>query len=71
MPLSMSSASVPVFLRMLNKIPLGPGRTVPFTGEVFLKHLALPDFFFDATMTYAWLRRSGVEPGNPEDLGAP
>jgi hypothetical protein len=71
MPLSMSSASAPVFLRMPNKMPFGPGRTVPFTGEVLPKHFALPGFFFDATMTCAWPRRSGVEPGIPEDLGAP
>ena len=52
-------------------LPLGPGRTLPFTGEVFLKHFALPNFFFHVTMTYAMLRQGGVELGKLDYLGAP
>lgn len=52
-------------------LPLGPGRTVPLTGEVFLKHFALPNFFFHTTMTYALLRQGGVELGKMDYLGAP
>ena len=52
-------------------LPLGPGRTLPFTGEVFLKHFSLPNFFFHATMTYALLRQAGVELGKMDYLGAP
>ena len=51
--------------------PLGPGRTVSLTGEVFLKHFSLPNFFFHTTMTYALLRQGGVELGKMDYLGAP
>ena len=49
---------------------MGPGRTVPFKGEVFLKHFSLPNFFFHCTMTYALLRAGGVELGKMDFLGA-
>lgn len=52
-------------------LPLGPDRTLPFTGETFLKHFALPNFLFHATMTYALLRHGGVELGKMDYLGAP
>ena len=52
-------------------VPVGPGRTLPFTGEVFLKHFSLPNFFFHATTTYALLRQGGVELGKLDYLGAP
>ena len=52
-------------------VPQGPGRTVPFKGEAMLKHLALPNFFFHAMMTYALLRQGGVELGKADYLGAP
>lgn len=52
-------------------LPLGPGRTVPFTGETLLKHFALPNFFFHCTMTYALLRQGGVGLGKMDFLGAP
>jgi hypothetical protein len=50
-------------------VPMGPGRTVPFKGEVFLKHFSLPNFFFHCTMTYALLRQGGVELGKMDFLG--
>ena len=33
------------------------------TGEAYLKHFALPNFFFHVTTTYALLRHNGVELG--------
>jgi len=53
------------------QVPFGPGRTLAFPGEVFLKHFSLPNFFFHATMTYALLRHGGVELGKMDYLGAP
>lgn len=52
-------------------VPLGPGRMVPFQGEIFLKHFSLPNFFFHCTMTYALLRQGGVELGKMDFLGSP
>ena len=51
-------------------VQMGPGRTVPFKGEVFLKHFSLPNFFFHCTMTYALLRQGGVELGKRDFLDA-
>jgi hypothetical protein len=50
-------------------VPMGPGRTVPMSGELFLKHFSLPNFFFHCTMTYALLRQAGVELGKMDYLG--
>jgi len=52
-------------------LPRPGGGTARFTGEVFLKHFSLPNFFFHATMTYALLRQGGVELGKMDYLGAP
>ncbi len=52
-------------------VPMGPGRSVPFTGETLLRGFALPNFFFHCTMTYALLRQGGVELGKMDYLGAP
>jgi uncharacterized protein len=40
-----------------------------FRGEYYLKHWALPNFFFHATMLYALLRHNGVELGKSDFLG--
>ena len=40
-------------------------------GEAYLKHYALPNFFFHVTTAYALLRHKGVEVGKPDYLGAP
>lgn len=48
--------------------PSGP---VKMSGETFLKSVALPNFFFHATMTYALLRQGGVDVGKGDFLGAP
>ena len=50
-----------------------PRRTGPIqmTGEAYLKHFALPNFFFHVTTAYALLRHSGVDIGKMDYLGAP
>lgn len=40
-----------------------------FPGLIFLRHWALPNFFFHVTMTYALLREAGVELGKSDYLG--
>ena len=40
-----------------------------FSGEDFLKHYAMPNFYFHATTTYALLRQAGVELGKADFLG--
>jgi hypothetical protein len=49
-----------------------PRRTgaITMTGESYLKHFALPNFFFHVTTTYALLRHNGVELGKMDYLGA-
>jgi hypothetical protein len=49
-----------------------PRRTgaITMSGEAYLKHFALPNFFFHVTTTYALLRHSGVELGKMDFLGA-
>jgi hypothetical protein len=48
-----------------------PRRTgaITMTGEAYLKHFALPNFFFHVTTTYALLRHNGVELGKMDYLG--
>ena len=50
-----------------------PRRTGPIqmTGEAYLKHFALPNFFFHVTTAYALLRHNGVDIGKMDYLGAP
>jgi hypothetical protein len=50
-----------------------PRRTGPIVmnGEAYLKHFALPNFFFHTTTAYALLRHNGVEIGKMDFLGAP
>lgn len=38
-------------------------------GEVYLKHYALPNFFFHVATAYALLRHNGVELGKADYLG--
>ena len=40
-----------------------------FTGEQYLTCMALPNFYFHCTTTYAILRQSGVEIGKRDFLG--
>jgi hypothetical protein len=52
------------------ELPVGPGRTMKFPGETFLKAFSLPNFFFHTTMAYALLRQGGVDLGKMDYLGA-
>ena len=42
-----------------------------FDGETYLKHFALPNFFFHVNMTYALLRHAGVDLGKTDYLKRP
>lgn len=50
-------------------VPRRAGEPLKFSGEVFLKHYALPNFFFHVTTAYALLRHAGVELGKADYLG--
>jgi len=45
------------------------GEPVTMQGEAYLKHFALPNFFFHVTTAYALLRHNGVELGKADYLG--
>lgn len=47
-----------------------PRMTFNFTAVDFVRHWALPNFFFHTTTTYALLRQGGVEIGKADFLGA-
>ena len=49
-------------------IPTRAGEPLRFSGEVYLKHYATPNFYFHATTTYALLRSAGVELGKKDFL---
>jgi uncharacterized protein len=51
-------------------IPRRDGPVV-MKGEAYLKHFALPNFFFHMTTAYALLRHYGVDLGKMDFLGAP
>lgn len=46
-----------------------PSASFNFTGANFLRHWALPNFFFHVTTAYALLRHGGVEIGKADYLG--
>lgn len=48
--------------------PVGRETTRTMKGEAYLKHWALPNFFFHITMAYAILRHNGVELGKADYL---
>ena len=50
-------------------LPQRSGDPLVFSGEAFLKHYALPNVFFHATMAYALLRHAGVDVGKRDYLG--
>jgi uncharacterized protein len=50
-------------------IPMRSGDPMQFSGEVYLKHYALPNYFFHATTAYALLRHAGVDVGKGDFLG--
>jgi len=48
---------------------LGPGRTLPFTGQDFLMTFSVPNFYFHLTTAYDIMRAIGVPLGKKEFLG--
>ncbi len=50
------------------EIPRRTGEPLRFDGENYLRHFALPNFYFHATATYALLRQAGVELGKADFL---
>lgn len=50
--------------------PSGPGTTRTVTGQQYLNHMALPNFFFHCTTAYDILRHNGIELGKRDFLGA-
>ncbi|WP_428423906.1 DUF1993 domain-containing protein [Methylibium sp.] len=49
-------------------VPVRGREPLQFTGEQYLKHFALPNFFFHVTTAYALLRHNGVELGKADYL---
>jgi uncharacterized protein len=50
-------------------IPRRSGEPLKFDGSTYLRHFALPNFYFHATTTYALLRHAGVPLGKNDYLG--
>jgi uncharacterized protein len=50
-------------------IPRRTGDPLKFDGLTYLRHFALPNFYFHATTTYALLRHAGVPLGKSDYLG--
>lgn len=50
-------------------IPRRTGDPLRFDGVTYLRHYALPNFYFHATTTYALLRHAGVPLGKSDYLG--
>lgn len=59
-----AAAAREVVIPMRNRDPL------VFTGDNYLRHFALPNFYFHVTTTYALLRQAGVPLGKGDYLGA-
>jgi hypothetical protein len=51
--------------------PVGRDKTRTMKGEAYLKHWALPNFFFHVTTAYALLRHNGVDLGKADYLAGP
>lgn len=49
-------------------VPVRNRDALKFTGEFYLRHWALPNFFFHCTTTYALLRHAGVVLGKQDFL---
>jgi hypothetical protein len=49
-------------------VPRRSGEPLRFDGESFLKHYALPNFYFHVTTAYALLRHAGVDLGKADYL---
>jgi hypothetical protein len=48
-----------------------PGTELKFTGQEYLLHFVLPNFYFHLTTAYAILRHNGLEIGKMDFLGRP
>lgn len=46
-----------------------PSQTFTFPGLIYLRHWAIPNFFFHVTTAYALLRHNGIEIGKADFLG--
>ena len=51
------------------KLKLGP-QEVAFTGQNYLFHFALPNFYFHATTAYDILRHNGLDVGKRDFIGS-
>jgi uncharacterized protein len=49
-------------------IPMRSGEPLKFDGQTFLKHYAMPNFYFHVTTVYALLRHAGVDIGKGDYL---
>lgn len=49
-------------------LPIG-ARTLTFSGQTYLLHFALPNFYFHSTTAYAILRHNGVGIGKRDFIG--
>jgi hypothetical protein len=49
--------------------PVAAGKTMTLTGQQFLNHWALPQFFFHCVTAYDILRHKGVELGKRDFIG--
>ena len=45
------------------------GNQMKLTGEQYLMHFAMPNFYFHCTMTHAILRQAGVDVGKRDFIG--
>jgi hypothetical protein len=50
-------------------VPMRDREPLQFTGEDYLRHFAMPNFYFHVTTAYAILRHNGVELGKADYLG--
>lgn len=50
-------------------IPMRDAEALNLDGETYLKHFALPNFFFHCSATYMLLRHNGVDVGKQDFLG--
>ena len=46
-------------------------RTINFTGQAYLLHFAMPNFYFHVTTAYDILRQAGVDIGKRDFIGQP
>lgn len=51
------------------EVPIRGMAALKFTGEPYLKHWVLPNFYFHVTIAYGLLRHNGVEIGKFDFIG--